>query len=42
MEGDLPQDHGPPDTYTQLPVLPDGGLVSAQLLKPPVELLDLV
>ena len=35
---DLLKDHSPADAYTQLPVLPDGGLVSAQLLKPPVEL----
>ena len=39
---DLLKDHSPADAYTQLPVLPDGGLVSAQLLKPPVELLNLV
>lgn len=31
-----------PKAQTQLQILPNGGLVSTQLLKPPVELLDLV
>lgn len=30
------------DTQTQLLILPNGGLVSTQVLKSPVELLDLV
>lgn len=38
----MPKAMNLPNAQSQPQILPNGGLISAQLLKPPVELLDLV